>query len=294
MCDLVSVLGLERTLEKFGVLYAGRNFEAVYSDLYEQSGYEECLAEIEGEIRDYFTSMELPDPPTLYDHLVLSLRDKDVIATFNWDPFLFQACARNSYITQPPRLMFLHGNVAVGYCDAHRMKGPFKGCCSKCGKHFNPSKLLFPIKQKNYASDVFIINEWQGLQSALSNAYVFTIFGYSAPQSDVEAIELLKKGWGKPESRQLEQVEIIDIKPEEDLREAWDSFILEHHYDTENSFYDSWIACHPRRSCDAVWRQTMEVEFLENNLIPRGLSFGDQVAWYKQLMSAEGFEARNR
>jgi cyclic nucleotide-binding protein len=29
-----------------------------------------------------------PELLTLYDHLVLSLRPKDVIATFNWDPFL--------------------------------------------------------------------------------------------------------------------------------------------------------------------------------------------------------------
>jgi hypothetical protein len=90
------------------------------------------------------------------------------------------------------------------------------------------------------------------------------------------------------------QVEIIDIKPEEELREAWDPFILEHHYDTENSFYDSWIARHPRRTCDAVWRQTMEVEFLEDNSIPQNFSFGEQVAWYKQLMNIERREARNR
>jgi hypothetical protein len=294
MCDLVDVLGLGRTLKRFGVSYAGRNFEEVYSDLYKQPRYEECLAEIERQIREYFGAMELPDPPTLYDHLVLSLREKDVIATFNWDPFLFQACARNCHIAQPPRLMFLHGNVAVGYCDADRTKGPIRGHCSICGTQFTPSDLLYPIEQKDYVSNPFIKSEWQGLQRALSHAYVFTIFGYSAPQSDIEAIELLKKGWGKPEARELEQVEIIDIKPEEELREAWDPFILEHHYDTENSFYDSWIARHPRRTCDAVWRQTMEVEFLEDNSIPQNFSFGEQVAWYKQLMNIERREARNR
>jgi hypothetical protein len=146
---------------------------------------------------------------------------------------------------------------------------------------------LYPIKQKDYVSEPFIISEWRGLQSALRNAYVFTIFGYSAPQSDVEAIALLKEGWGERYKRELEQVEIIDIKSEDDLRETWDPFIVEHHYDAERSFYESWIARHPRRSCDAVWRQTMEIEFLADNSIPVSLPFGLQLDWYQQLIDAE-------
>jgi len=212
MCDFVETLGLDRILETFGIDYSSRNFEDVYSDLCQQPGQQEARDEIEKQIRNYFATMELPDAPTLYDHLVLSLREKDVIATFNWDPFLFQACVRNCKVANPPRLIFLHGNVAIGYCAADRMKGPAGTSCGKCGRPYVSSRLLYPIKQKDYVSDAFIKSEWSGLQSALSNAYVFTIFGYSAPQSDVEAIELLKKGWGRPERRELEQVEIIDIK----------------------------------------------------------------------------------
>jgi hypothetical protein len=35
--------------------------------------------------------MEIPDHVTLYDELLLTLRSKDLIATFNWDPLLLQA-----------------------------------------------------------------------------------------------------------------------------------------------------------------------------------------------------------
>jgi len=41
-------------------------------------------AEIEAKVQAYFEALELPESPTLYDHLVLSLRDSDYIATFNW------------------------------------------------------------------------------------------------------------------------------------------------------------------------------------------------------------------
>jgi hypothetical protein len=47
----------------------------------------------------------------------LSLREKDVIATFNWDPLLFAACARNHTRTKLPYIIYLHGNVAIGYCN---------------------------------------------------------------------------------------------------------------------------------------------------------------------------------
>jgi hypothetical protein len=287
MCDFVEVVGLSDELEKYGVPHAGRNFEEVVSDLYYQSQYQECLARVEEKIHDYFTQMVIPEPPTIYDHLILSLQPKDVVATFNWDPFLFQACARSAYIAKPPRIMFLHGNVTIGFCEKDRTKGPVIGKCFKCGNVNAPSKLLYPIKQKNYTSSPFIEAEWQGLQSALSHAYVFTIFGYGAPTSDVEAVKLLKQGWGRRERRELEQVEVIDLKHEDELRETWDSFILEHHYDIESSFYSSWIARHTRRSCDAVWRQTMELEFLTDNPIPQQLSFSEQVAWFGKLMSAE-------
>ena len=50
---------------------------------------------------------------------------------------------------------------------------------------------------------------------------MLTIYGYSAPQSDVEAIQIMKEAWGIVEDRDLEEVEIIDIKSEDELRETW-------------------------------------------------------------------------
>ncbi len=59
------------------------------------------------------------------------------------------------------------------------------GRICKCGKSLSPMKLLFPIKKKDYSSDIAISKSWKTLNNALERAYIVTIFGYSAPKSDV-------------------------------------------------------------------------------------------------------------
>lgn len=63
-----------------------------------------------------------------------------------------------------------------------------------------------------------------------------TIFGYSAPKSDVEAIEMLKKAWGAVKDRNFEEIEIIDLRNEDDVIESWDYFIHTHHYSYHSNF----------------------------------------------------------
>ncbi|MHA1748548.1 MAG: hypothetical protein ACTSXN_02865 [Promethearchaeota archaeon] len=43
----------------------------------------------------------MTESPTIYDYLILSLRKKDVIATFNWDPLLVQAAWKNRNFDLP-------------------------------------------------------------------------------------------------------------------------------------------------------------------------------------------------
>lgn len=83
MTDLIEVVGLAPILDDHHIAHRHRNFEEVYSELHVASGSEEILGDVESAIRKYFGATWLPDAPTLYDHLILSLRKKDVIATFN-------------------------------------------------------------------------------------------------------------------------------------------------------------------------------------------------------------------
>ncbi len=287
MQDLAQIVGLEPELVKLGFDYEDRSFEDVYSELFEGGWHRSVLHLIEEEIWEYFSILELPNNPTLYDHLVLSLREKDVIATFNWDPLLYKAWRRNYGKAKLPHLLFLHGNVAIGVCLNDHTKGMIGERCRKCGQHLKPSRLLFPIKTKNYASDPYISREWETLRRVLANAYIFTVFGYGAPKSDVEAISLMKEGWGRTRERNLEQVEIIDIKSKEELYDTWRDFIYSNNYWTSTSFYESWIARHPRRSCDALWRWIMDVQPVSDNTIPVSLGFEELGKWYKPIIEAE-------
>lgn len=287
MKDFVDVLGLRGLLAENGVQYVDRNFEEIYSELHNHSDSEELLRELERRVFEYFYSLVLPDSPTLYDHLVLSLRDKDVIATFNWDPFLFHACARAAHHVSPPRTIFLHGNVAVGYCMADKVKGHVGQRCLKCGEFFKPSGLLYPIAQKDYASDPAIKAEWDDMRTALRNAYMLTIFGYSSPSTDVEAVALMKEAWGAASDRNLEETEMINISDESELMETWKDFIHSHHYMTHKSFYESWLTIHPRRSCEAFWGATMDLRPFEDHRFPTDCSYEELLNWYEPYFRSE-------
>jgi len=295
MSDLVETIELAYKFNKWGILYKNRNFEEVYSELNEDKKNGRIIEAINNKIWDYFSRLRLPDYPTIYDHLVLSLRDKDLIATFNWDPFIYQACWRHNKRVKLPRVVYLHGNVSVGYCLTDMKKGLIDRKCSVCKKQYTPSKLLYPINKKDYSLDPFIRGEWAGLRMYLERAYMLTIFGYSAPQSDVEAIELMKGAWGDKYKRNLEQIELIDIKGEEELRKTWQDFIHTHHYNVTTDFYQSSIGLFPRRTCEAEWNYSMpeKPEFYPQNPIPKNLGFEELWEWYSPLIEAENKKAQN-
>jgi hypothetical protein len=285
MNDLVDVCGLAGPLSSAG-LDNSCNFEEIYSELRE-AGNHSLVSYVDDVIEQYFCSLRLPDHPTIYDALVLSLRPKDLVATFNWDPFLYQACARNHKAAALPMCAYLHGNVAVGYCLADRRKGMRGDKCSVCGTAFTTSPLLYPVKTKGYSDDPFISVEWKTLRSSLKNAFMLTVFGYGAPESDVEAIELMSDAWGSVDSREFEQTELIDILDEEALRANWARFIHTHHYDIRRDFFDSWIAQHPRRTCEAAWQQFFEAKFISNNKVPLTSTLPELWSWYQPLLDVE-------
>ena len=93
-----------------------QGFESQFSWIRSRRTFSEKLSKIEELIHQYFESLEILDCPTIYDYLVLGLRGKDVIATFNWDPFLMLAHRRNRTIVDLPDIRFLHGCVAFATC----------------------------------------------------------------------------------------------------------------------------------------------------------------------------------
>lgn len=264
MNGFIKNLNLSEIIKNVKLKTKSKNLEDIYSEMHSRPEYEEECKLLEQKIYEYFSKYELPDVPTVYDHLILGLTKKDLIATFNWDPLLMQAYHRAMFITKDlPELAFLHGNVAVKTCEKCKIITD-SIFCPECGNISTNVKLLFPIKNKNYADNPFVRNAWAILMSYLKNAYMVTIFGYSAPKTDQEAVSLLKNVWGQVDKRNLEQFTFIDIREEEDVVNSWEEFVHTHHYDYCKSFYDSRIAKFPRRTCETTFDQFMNNIWLKD------------------------------
>ncbi|MDR3007446.1 MAG: hypothetical protein LBV59_05895 [Sphingobacterium sp.] len=296
MDNFIEIVGLSDIVDHVPAHLRDNNFEKLYGNLHTADPQSEIIQEIERRIQNYFGDMRLPDIPTIYDYLVLSLRSKDLIATFNWDPFLYQAWVRIRDFTQNlPYLSFLHGNVAIGYSAEDKRSGPVGYQVRRDGGIFEPTKLLYPVEQKNYTNDEFISIEWERIKFWLGKqkgTVRATVFGYGAPVSDVEAVSLLSDAWGTPEERAMEQFEIIDITPEEILRERWNGFIHTHHYDVINNYFDSSLGNNPRRTSESYFShyQPMSANeaFRENNPVPQDFESLEQLwEWHRPLIEIE-------
>ena len=291
MKNLAEVVGLDKTFLQHGLKYGGEDFEAIYDDLVQSGKSPELVEEINAAVESYFSKLELPDEATIYDYLILSLRNKDMIATFNWDPFLAQAFWRNMQIVgyeQMPQIAFLHGNVAIGVCKNCRTKGWRYNTCTKCGETFSAAKLLYPVRRKDYSSDEFLASEWERLQHYIRYAYYLTIFGYSAPATDVEARNLMLDVWSENTTRDLAQIDLIDVIPKEEVKKNWQEFIIrDRNYGIRSDFFETYLATHPRRSCDALAMATLQQRPWEDNHFPRDISLEELQAWISPLVEEE-------
>lgn len=274
MNNLIDIVGLAQILERHAIDTDITNFEEFYDELAAGDKNQDLLQEIEQTIRNYFCKLELVDKATLYDYLLLSLREKDLIATFNWDPFLAKAYQRNVAIRKLPNIVFLHGNVEIGVCETHKRRGWASQICPQCNTQLRPSRLLFPVKQKNYSADPFIKNQWEILRSFLNHAYLVTIFGYSAPTTDIEAKNLMLSAWKDNPTRDLAQFNIVDIKNREELKHSWKDFSVRQYNGISDDFgiadniLNTDIFCHPRRTCEAFAMATLQQDPWRENPFP--------------------------
>src|ERR1019366_1966703 len=83
MQELIECLDLRASLKAAGFVEP-INFEAAYDELATEDCNPSLVNEIEGRVRKYFEPMVLPYESTLYDRLILSMRETHLIATFNW------------------------------------------------------------------------------------------------------------------------------------------------------------------------------------------------------------------
>ena len=232
--NIHKILGLTDELKKYNFSDEQmEDFEKLFSDINGKVEYKDLQEKLEYEICDYFSKLQLPDEPTLYDYLILSLTEKDAIISFNWDPFLMQAYRRNICVGNLPELIFPHGNSGVGLCYDCKIKGYANCLCPDCFKELEQMPLLYPIGKKDYNSKPIIVNEWKKAQEVLSRAAGLTIYGYGAPVTDVEAVELMHSAHKISQMKDIAPFTIINLPDcEKEQRKKWTEF-----YDVDMLLY---------------------------------------------------------
>ena len=251
--DIHKVLGLTDVLKQNGYTDLD-NFESLYSQICTREDQKDLKKEIEDKVFEYFSYLELPDEINLYDYILLSLTSKDVIISFNWDPFLLQSYIRNRKVGNLPQLIFPHGNVAVGLCYNCLTKGYVKEHCFNCGNSFEKMPLLFPVKKKNYYDGSIIENEWNEAKIALSNACGLTIFGYGVPETDNEALELIKTSFEESQIKEIAPLTIINLDNEKQNQiDKWSSIISMRVFQYCSHFNESILWKWPRVSLETLF-----------------------------------------
>lgn len=292
--DVQEATGLDELFDRIEAVEGslGEGFEAKYSRLVELVRYPDEVDQINTAVRDYFARLVLPDYVTPYDQMILGLREKDAIFTFNWDPFLLHALRRCSGVAKLPSVHFLHGCVAVAFCGECKVKSNAGFPCPRCGEPMEPSQLLFPVTDKDYDSDPVIMDEWNALRHALDDAYFVTIFGYSAPVTDVAARKILIDTFSSNKFREMAEVEIIDIRDRAAVEESWSDFYFSHHYGIFDSFEHSQIHRHFRRSCDAFAMASLQCHPVPENT-PAGITkIGKLQEFARPLFQEEQSDAK--
>ena len=285
MEDFVETVGVECIIRKSGHDPAD-NFEQIYSRIHEESNTV-IIEELDRAVRSYFSRLNLPEQPTLYDYFVLGLRPKDLIVTFNWDPLLPQTYKRWRHLGSVlPQLAFLHGNVDVGV-DREKTACGFMSDTSRSGFTLQPTPLLYPIEQKNYNDDPFIVEQWCITKDHLAEAYYVTVYGYSAPTTDVEAKDLLLNAWRDNPTRELAQISIVDIREPEKVKTSWSDFIVRNHCGVSRDFSRNLLMRHPRRSCEAFAFANLQQTPWPEDPFPIECSLDDLQIWIEPLIEEE-------
>lgn len=289
MKNAIEVIGLRKLLSKAG-LGRVKNFEVAFSRLHSLDPESPVLREVEHCVTEYFAKLSLPDEPTIYDQLLLSLRGKDAVFTFNWDPFLSDAYVRNVDVASLPPIFHLHGGVRVGFCDSCRRPMEKADTCVLCEKPQIPTRLLYPIETKNYSADPFISTQWKAARVYLREAFLVTIFGYGAPKSDREAMSIIREAWKNVgHDRLADRVEIVDIRDHDELARQWYPFAYYGHYDIRRDINKTYLGLYPRRSCEALFENGIEGRFVEKfNAIERFGDFANMARALSEYEQADG------
>ncbi|MBU4400124.1 MAG: hypothetical protein KKE86_12415, partial [Planctomycetes bacterium] len=199
----------------------------------------------------------------------------------------YERLAEKVSLSNLPNIFHLHGNVRVSFCEHCNMAMQKADVCDTCGMSMTPTRLLYPVERKDYTDGPYLTIQWEQFREFIGRALIITIFGYSAPTTDQEAMAIFNNAWKNGESHKfIHRLEIIDTRDGDELAWQWSPFSIFHHYDVRRSFHESLLARYPRRSCEALFQSNYEGKYVEPIAWASNLE-GDGIA---EMIAHEGFK----
>ncbi len=97
----------------------------------------------------------------------------------------------------------------------------------------------------------------------------------------------MREVWSQNTTNTLAEVELIDVKPRDDLLASWQGFITRQHYITQKDFETSYCSWHPRRSCEALAFATLQNDPWPDNWLPHFGTLAELQAWVGPIVEEE-------
>ena len=118
----------------------------------------------------------------------------------------------------------------------------------------------------------------------LEAAYFVTIFGWSAPPTDVDARDRIVDTLARNQMRRIMQVEIIDLRAEELLSTNLSPIAAaDVHSHALQRLDQSWLAAHPRLTCEALFEATMQQSPITSCPLPEAESLNELQEWAQEF-----------
>ena len=121
----------------------------------------------------------------------------------------------------------------------------------------------------------------------LAEAYYVTVYGYSAPTTDVEAMALLLEAWRDNPARALAQIGIVDVREPAEVEASWSDFIVRTHGGASTDFSHDRLMRHPRRTCESFASATLLQDPWREDPFPISCSLAELETWVKPLIEEE-------
>ncbi len=274
------------------------DFEAAYSQAIGDPALADLALQMEAKAQSYFGGLRLPERPTIYDYLLRSLRPQDIIATFNWDPLLEQALERfpRDCDDEAPCRAYLHGSVAMNQCDVCSRLFSWTTTCPRCGSSSSPQPLLYPVGTKDYAATPGLLEAWENLEVGLNNAYIVTIFGYSGPATDREAVRLFSERWHASRRATMGDIAFVNTCDKAAIEISWRDLVANRddgrvHWDLYPNYAKTRLARYPRRSVEESFQRNFMMERWTPTPFPDCDHLDQLDDFYRRLLAAERDES---